>query len=130
MLLMINHGIMRIFLSVLILLLSLQSWTKADDIRDFEIEGISIGDSLLDHFSEAEIKNGIRNMNIYSDDSFYDVEIYNLDLSAEFKNLSFSLKKMTNYIKFIMSLASNFMKIMLKTVLIEWTKWQSIFHKN
>ena len=93
MLLMINHGIMRIFLSVLILLLSLQSWTKADDIRDFEIEGISIGDSLLDHFSEAEIKNGIRNMNIYSDDSFYDVEIYNLDLSAEFKNLSFSLKK-------------------------------------
>ena len=30
----------------------------ADDIRDFEIEGISIGDSLLDHFSDTEIKKG------------------------------------------------------------------------
>ena len=36
---------MRIFLSILILIFSFQSWTKADDIRDFEIEGISIGDS-------------------------------------------------------------------------------------
>jgi hypothetical protein len=28
----------------------------ADDIRDFQIEGMSIGDSLLDYFSEEEIK--------------------------------------------------------------------------
>ena len=48
---------MRIFLSVLILIFSLQSWTKANDIRDFEIEGISIGDSALDYFSESEIIN-------------------------------------------------------------------------
>ena len=32
-----------------------QSWTKADDIRDFQIEGISIGDSILDHFSNEFI---------------------------------------------------------------------------
>jgi len=31
----------------------------ADDIRDFQIEGMSIGDSLLDYFSEDEIKNNI-----------------------------------------------------------------------
>ena len=31
--------------------------SQADDIRDFEIEGISIGDSLLDHFSAEDIKN-------------------------------------------------------------------------
>ena len=36
-------------------MLCLQSWTKADDIRDFEIEGMSIGDSLLDFFSKSEI---------------------------------------------------------------------------
>ena len=36
-------------------MLSLQSWTKADDIKDFEVEGISIGDSALDHFSKKEI---------------------------------------------------------------------------
>jgi hypothetical protein len=37
-------------------MLNLQSWTKADDIRDFEIEGMSIGDSLLDFFSKKKIE--------------------------------------------------------------------------
>ena len=46
---------MRVFLAVLVLIFSLQSWTKADDISDFEIEGISIGDSLLDYYNEEEI---------------------------------------------------------------------------
>ena len=46
---------MRVFIAVLVLIFSLQSWTKADDIRDFEIEGMSIGDSLLDFFIEEEI---------------------------------------------------------------------------
>ena len=50
---------MRIFLSVLILIFSLQSWTKADDIRDFQIESISLGDSLLNYFSKKEIDNFI-----------------------------------------------------------------------
>lgn len=51
---------MRIFLSVLFLIFSLQSWTKADDISDFEIEGISLGDSLLDHYSKNEIKKQLK----------------------------------------------------------------------
>ena len=46
---------MRVFLSVLILITSLQSLTKADDISEYEIEGISIGDSLLDHLSKDYI---------------------------------------------------------------------------
>ena len=48
---------MRVFIAVLVLIFSFQSWTKADDIRDFEIEGMSIEDSLLDYFSEEELKN-------------------------------------------------------------------------
>ena len=36
-------------------MLSFQSWTKADDISDFEIEGISVGESLLDFISKDEI---------------------------------------------------------------------------
>ncbi len=48
---------MKRLLLILILTFSFQSWTKADDISDFEIEGITIGDSLLDHFSKNEIKN-------------------------------------------------------------------------
>ena len=47
---------MRVFLSVLILIFSFQSLSNADDISEFEIEGISVGDSLLDYFSENQIK--------------------------------------------------------------------------
>ena len=43
---------MRVFLAVLVLIFSLQSWTKADDIREIEIEEMSIGDNALDFFSK------------------------------------------------------------------------------
>jgi hypothetical protein len=48
---------MKRLLLILILTLSFQSWTKADDIRDFQIEGMSIGDSALDFFSKSELNN-------------------------------------------------------------------------
>ena len=35
---------------------SFQSWSSADDIRDFEIGGMSIGDSLLDFFDKNKIE--------------------------------------------------------------------------
>ena len=46
---------MRIFLAVLVFIFSFQSFTKADDIRDFEIEGLSVGESLLNHISKIQI---------------------------------------------------------------------------
>ena len=46
---------MKKFLAILILIFTLQTPSQADDIRDFEIEGMSIGDSLLDYLSEEEI---------------------------------------------------------------------------
>ena len=42
-------SLLSYLLLVLVLTFNLQSWTKADDIRHFEIEGMSIGDSLLDY---------------------------------------------------------------------------------
>ena len=42
-------------LFILILSLSLQPLSKADDISNFQIEGMSIGDSLLDYTSKQEI---------------------------------------------------------------------------
>ena len=57
--------IVKRLLLILILTFSFQSLTKADDIRDFQIEGISVGDSLLDYFSENEIKSNT-NYNGYS----------------------------------------------------------------
>ena len=47
---------MKAVIVVLILTLSFQPWTKADDIREFEIEGMSVGDSLLDFYEISEIK--------------------------------------------------------------------------
>ena len=48
---------MRVFIVVLVLIFSFQSWTKAEDISEFEIEEMSIGDSLFDYISEKELKN-------------------------------------------------------------------------
>ena len=47
---------MRTFLIILILFFTFQTWAKADDIRNFEIEGMSIGNSLLNFYSKNEIK--------------------------------------------------------------------------
>ena len=79
---------MRTFITVLIIIFNLQTWTKADDIRDFEIEGISIGESLMDHmnikqfnifkktqyeyvhtFATISVKN--ENLNLYDSVSAY-----------------------------------------------------------
>ena len=46
----------KLYIYFFLVLLSLQTPSQADDIRDFEIEGMSIGDSLLDYMSEEEIK--------------------------------------------------------------------------
>ena len=90
---------MRVFLSVLILILGLQSWTKADDIRDFEIEGMSLGDSLLDYFTKKEIKNpGANNIYFYPNSSkFYEI-VLNSN-SAIYDEIQFSLKDKDNSYK-------------------------------
>jgi|TARA_B110000261_G_scaffold133693_1_gene150582 hypothetical protein len=48
---------MKRLLLVLILTLSFQTLSKADDIRDFQIEGMSIGDSLVDLINRDEIND-------------------------------------------------------------------------
>ncbi len=48
---------MRAFSMIMILIFSFQSWTNADEIKEFEIEGISIGDSALNFFSKTQIIN-------------------------------------------------------------------------
>ena len=52
---------MKRLLLILILTFNFQLEIKADDIRDFEIEGMSIGDSALDYFSESELIKNKRN---------------------------------------------------------------------
>ena len=68
---------MRIILITLALIFSLQSWSKADDIKEFEIEGMSIKDSLLDYFSENEIEKKINSSNTF----FYNKDFMSISLS-------------------------------------------------
>ncbi len=67
-------------MKILILSLCFISSAQADDIRDFQIEGMSIGDSLLDFMSEKEIK-----------------KIKKFDYSGKYKGIVLREKKSSNY---------------------------------
>ena len=89
---------MRIFLTVLIIIFSFQSWTKADDISDFEIEGMSVGDSLLNFANEKMIKSSISTRQ-YPNDKY---TLYEADKYIQTKNYDYisatTLKNDKDYI--------------------------------
>ena len=59
----------RLIILIFLIIFSHQSWTMSDDIKEFEIEGISIGDSALDYYSKKELRkfNKTYFPNTYSD---------------------------------------------------------------
>ncbi len=69
---------MKLFLLVLILIFNLQSWTRAD-ISKFEIEGMSIGDSLLDYVTEERI-------NLAEKVTYINEDFYGIKLNVDSKN--------------------------------------------
>ena len=71
---------------VLVLTFSLQSWTHAEDITEFEIDGISVGDNLFDHYSKKEIKEG--RLYEYKDSKFVGLQL-NTKKSSEYDVLKF-----------------------------------------
>jgi len=81
---------MRVFIAVLVLIFSFQSWTKADDIRDFEIAGMSIGDSLLEFFSEVEIQESLKNPTFYKNNKF--VVIFINKFSSKYERMQVTFK--------------------------------------
>jgi len=87
---------MKRLLLILILTFSFQSLAKADDIRDFEIEGISVGDNLLKHFNEDRIKNGIPKSTRYLSDKFITTNIHPSNYEV-YESLQFHFKKKSNY---------------------------------
>ena len=95
---------MRLLFSFIILILSLQSWTKADDISEFQIEGMSVGDSLLDYMSETEINSNKRN---YVDGKRYYVVAYfknlnlydNVDIYLKRKDKSYTIRTVTGQLR-------------------------------
>ncbi len=59
------YNIKKIFFFI-ILIIVLQHPSLADDIRDFKIEKISIGDSALNYFDETQLENGEQGWHNYS----------------------------------------------------------------
>ena len=88
---------MRIFLAVIVLIFSFHSWVKADDVSDFEIEGMSIGDSALDYLSEEEIKKEIKSnkknyQNFKPKDKFGEVYLYDDSKFTMYEKVSIFVK--------------------------------------
>ena len=67
---------MKKFLGILVLSLFLITPSWADDISDFQIEGMSIGDSLLDYVTKDEIENKEKVYH-YATKDYYQIGIKN-----------------------------------------------------
>ena len=61
---------MKKLLAIVILSLCFIVPSKADDIRDFQVEGITVGESLLNFLNEDEILQNIRDYG-YKDDTYF-----------------------------------------------------------
>ncbi len=78
---------------IFIVFFNLQSLSKAEDIRDFEIEGFSLGVSLLEYFSKDEIDNNIDNDSYdYTDQKFVQVNIYDGKFN-DYEVMQFTVKR-------------------------------------
>ena len=84
---------MRVFIIVLVLIFSLQSISKADDISDFQIEGISLWESATDHFNIEEIEERKKKGFVYKEKDFYSATFYNKDFFEFYDNVQLHLKK-------------------------------------
>ena len=84
--------------TLIIFVLLFSSSVFADDISDFEIEGMSIGDSLLDYLSKDEILDEFKiTSNHYkylnNTTKFGEAYIFNGENFETYKNLSFFVKR-------------------------------------
>ena len=75
---------MKKFYLILFLFFSLKVF--ADSVRDFNINGFEIGDSLLDHFTIDQINNSISfDYDYKNSDLFRGIEIQNVEKKSNIK---------------------------------------------
>ena len=82
---------MKKLLLILILLFSFQPLSTADDIRDFQIEGISIGDNMLDYFTQDQIDNNNFRAN-FKDKSLQGLLFQDIDFIVNYDAMQFVYK--------------------------------------
>ena len=98
---------MKTILTLFVLFFSSVVFADEIDIYDFQIEGISIGDSLLDHFSETFIK--ANESNYYTNKTYTPVEISQHQIFKTYDSMSFNY--MTGDKNYIISHMSGRLKI-------------------
>ena len=80
---------MKIFFTIFILFLS--SLVLGEDITEFEIEGMSVGNSLLDYYTKTEINNAPKT--IYpNSDKYYQIVLQPKN-KTEYDDYSIGVKK-------------------------------------
>ena len=97
----------RLSLYLFLILFALPTPSQADDIRDFQIEGMSIGDSLLDYFSKEEIKQAENNSTLMGDEKFIIIfspsqsEIYDqVQITYKFKDKKYLIHSLEGKLEF------------------------------
>ena len=97
-------------------MLSFQLLSKADDIRDFEIEGMSIGDSLLDFITISKIKTlrtsyypkskkYVRYYEVKNSTQYDGVDLYVLD-----KDKKFIIQSLSGFIEYDKNIKDCYLK--------------------
>ena len=125
----------KLSIYLFLILFSFQTSSLGSDISDFQIEGISIGDSLLDYYSEEEIKANSKN---YFESKFTLVVIDHSKNFQVYDGVQFVHKKedkgykiysITGYIDYDKNIDGCYKKlkelnyqlsVMFKDLLIEW----------
>jgi len=80
---------MKKLLAIIILSLCFIIPSQANDIRDFQIDGMSIGDSALNYYTKDELSNALRSN--YPNKKFYLIDI--ASKGTTYENIQFAFKQ-------------------------------------
>ncbi len=88
----------RIFIYLFLIFFTPQTPSQANDIRDFQIEGMSMGDSLLDYFSKKDIEKSKQETQYPGSSEYYivtlgDTELGGLITLETYERLNVSINK-------------------------------------
>ena len=106
---------MRIIIIIVIFFINLQSFTKADDIKDFQIDGMTPGESLLKHFNKSEIKEALRNATFYPKSKKMKVILLYPNKKSNYEEYDFHI--LNNDPKFIIQSVKGRLKMPIKECL-------------
>jgi hypothetical protein len=86
---------MKKLLGIVVLGLLFINPSQADDVKEFQVDGISIGDSILEYYNEKKIKKAIKKGYYYKNEKFVDIFI-KPKKGSTYKELQITIKPKDN----------------------------------